>query len=127
MAEHRAPDLEGGPLARWRELSPVRTALYPVALAVVALLVGYGVVAEARAGLWIALVTAVLMPAGIEVARRAAWSPNSVREVRQSWAEYSRDEYARGVADALHSTPDRAAAGTRLRDDELEGGAPPTT
>ena len=40
-----------------------RTAVYGVALAVIALLVGYNVLADDKAPLWIALVSAVLAAA----------------------------------------------------------------
>lgn len=111
MAEHneRTPTL----VERWAELSPVRLALYPVVVVVVALLVGYGILDGARAPLWLAVAAAVLGVAGTEGARRVAYSPSTVREVVRNWHEYAADEYARGVADAVHSTPDRIAAGTR--------------
>lgn len=111
MAEHSEP----GPtiVERWAELSPVRLALYPAVLALVLLLVGYGVIAAERAPLWLALAASVLGVAGTEGARKIAYSPNTVAAIRSRWADHAASEYARGVADAVHSTPDRLAAGAR--------------
>jgi len=120
VAEHSEPSPTL--VERWAELSPVRLALYPVVVVVVALLVGYGILDGGRAHLWLAVAAAVLGVAGTEGARRIAYSPNTVREVVQNWHEYAADEYARGVADAVHSTPDRTAAGTRQCGD-VRGGA----
>lgn len=53
----------------WKDTEPVRVYLYPVLTAAVAVLVGYGVVDEEQASLWIALGTAVLGVGGTEVAR----------------------------------------------------------
>lgn len=111
MAEHTAPSPTF--VERWVELSPVRLALYPVVVIVVALLVAYGVVAAERAPLWLALAAAVLGVTGTEAARRVAYSPNTVAAIRSRWVDHARSEYARGVADAVHQTPDRIAAGTR--------------
>jgi hypothetical protein len=44
----------------WLMSARGRTAIYSVALAVIALLVGYQVLAEEQAPLWVALVTALL-------------------------------------------------------------------
>lgn len=124
MAEHRdiAPADELGIMKRWRLLSPVRFALYPVVVAVVALLVGYGVVTVDRAPLWLAVAAACLGIAGTEFARGGAWSPASVADRDDRWANLTVDEYARGVADALHATPDAAAGMQRCRD--VRGGSP---
>lgn len=91
----------------WEHLGdtePVRRALWPVAVAVVALLVGYGVLTEHLAALWIGVAAAVLIPGAAEVARSAAWAPGSVDERDLDWLEHLdawRDyEYERGLADA---------------------------
>lgn len=107
MAEHTEPTPTL--VERWAVLSPVRLALYPVVLALVLLLVGYGAVAAEKAPLWLALAAAVLGVTGTETARRVAYSPNTVAVIRSRWAEHATSEYARGVADALHSTPDGTA------------------
>jgi len=95
---------------------PVRRALYPVVVAVVALLVAYGVIDAERAPLWIGLAVAILGPAAVETARAVAWSPASVTAYGASWSAALDDEYARGVADALERTPERVAA--EVIDDE---------
>lgn len=48
---------------------PVRTYVYGVTVPVVVLLVLYGILDESAVADWLALATAVLMPAGTEVAR----------------------------------------------------------
>jgi len=48
---------------------PVRTYLYPVLLAVVGVLVGYGVLEQTQAALWIALGAALLGVPAVEKAR----------------------------------------------------------
>jgi hypothetical protein len=96
-ADERPPSL----LERWQATEPIRVALYPVALAVVALLIGYGVLTVERAQLWLALVVAVVsggLPImGAELARRTAWAPATVRSTVDEWREH---EYAEGYADA---------------------------
>lgn len=99
MGDHTSPD----PLIeRWRETNPVRLVQYPVVVAVVALLVWYGVIAAEAAPLWLALAAAVLSAAGIEVARAQVNSPATARELE-------REAYAHGVKDALRATPDTTA------------------
>lgn len=87
---------------------PLRRALYPVAVALVALLVGYGVVDGERAALWIGLVVAVLVPGGIEAARRVTFAPATVYAEARAWQAALDDAGAR--------TPDQLAA--ELLDDE---------
>lgn len=62
------------PITRWKAAEPVRLYLYGVLLAVLALLVGYGILAAELVPLWIALATALVMAPGIEKAR-ASVSP----------------------------------------------------
>jgi len=111
VAEHSEPTPTL--VERWVELSPVRLALYPVVVIVVALLVAYGIVDGERAPLWLALAAAALGVTGTEAARAVAYSPNTVAAIRSRWADHAASEYARGVADAVHTTPDRIAAGSR--------------
>jgi hypothetical protein len=98
---HAADEPEPGLLERWQATEPVRVALYPIAVAVVALLVGYGILTVERAELWLALVVAVVSGAlpimGAELARRQAWAPATVRSTVDEWREF---EYREGYADA---------------------------
>lgn len=48
---------------------PVRTYVYGAAVPIVALLVVYGVIDGDKVADWLAVATAILMPAGAEVAR----------------------------------------------------------
>jgi hypothetical protein len=48
---------------------PVRAYLYPVLLAVVGVLVGYGIIEQTQAALWIALGAALLGVPAVERAR----------------------------------------------------------
>jgi hypothetical protein len=103
-APEPAPTRDPGWWAHLGDTEPVRRALYPVAAAVVALLVGYGVLSDATAVLWLGLAAAVLIPVGTEVARSAAWAPGSVDDRDLDWyarLDRWRDyEYERGLADA---------------------------
>ena len=54
----------------WKDTEPVRTWLYTLLSPAIALLVGYGLLTEQHAQLWIALFTAALGVAGTETARR---------------------------------------------------------
>lgn len=87
---------------RWRATEPIRLALWPVALAVVGLFIGYGLLAPERAPLWLTLVAALLgggLPiAGAAIARRDAWAPATVRRVADAHADQA---YEQGWADAL--------------------------
>lgn len=115
MPEHAAPEVAPGLVERLRDLAPVRLALYPVVVAVVALLAAYGVVTADRAPLWLGLAAAVLGTAGTEVARRGAYSPATVRGIAHEWSGHAADEYARGCRDALHASPDAAARCREVR------------
>lgn len=88
---------------------PIRRALYPVIVAVVALLVGYGLVGPELAPLWIGLAVAVLGPAATEAARAVAFAPATVDDQSAAWSLALDNEYARGVAAGLERTPDRVA------------------
>lgn len=56
-------------LSAWIGREPVRARLYLVVVAIVALLVAYGLVAGAIAPLWLALAAAALGVPGVESAR----------------------------------------------------------
>lgn len=58
-------------LARWKAAEPVRLYLYGLALAALALAVGYGLVSGTQAPLWLALLSAALLAPGVEAARAA--------------------------------------------------------
>lgn len=60
----------------------VRDWLYPVAVAVIALLGGYGLITEAMAPLWIAL-AAALLGTGTATAYRPGRSPESAPDIRE--------------------------------------------
>lgn len=121
MAEHVAPEAPTtGPnrlVALWRDLEPVRLRLYPVVVALVAILVARGVIAADESLLWLGLAAALFGVAGTELARRAVDSPATVNAYGHAWQSYAgslaADEYARGARDALHATPD---TGARCRD-----------
>lgn len=102
---HAADERPPGLLERWQATEPVRVALYPVAVALVALLVGYDLVTPERAPLWLAVVAAVagggLPILGAEVARRQAWSPATVRRTVDEWREH---EYGEGWNDGAEIT-----------------------
>jgi hypothetical protein len=118
------PAPEPGWWTRLGDTEPVRRALWPVAVAVAALLVGYGVLTEHLAVLWLGVAAAILIPAGGEFARSVAWSPGSVDERDLEWYERLdkwRDyEYERGLADGTgagdepgeHAAPEPPAPAT---------------
>lgn len=116
------PATEPGWWGRLGEAEPIRRALWPVAIAVVTLLVGYGVLTEHLAALWLGLAAAVLIPGAAEVARSAAWAPESVDERDLDWLEHldawREYEYDRGVSDGrgdldepgAHAAPEQPTA-----------------
>lgn len=80
MAEHAVdPDETPGLMTRWRQTEPVRLWLYGMAVPIVAVLVGYGLLTGQQAGLWLAVVTAALLGGGTELARGFAVSPATAR------------------------------------------------
>lgn len=56
-------------IKRWRAAEPVRLYVYGLLLAVLALLVGYGILTAELVPLWVGLVTAAVMAPGVEAAR----------------------------------------------------------
>ena len=60
---------------------PLRKYLYGLLAPVVAVLVGYGLVDEDKAGLWIALGTAVLAVIGTELARQSVTPVHRVEDL----------------------------------------------
>jgi hypothetical protein len=85
------------------DTEPVRRALYPIVVAVVALLVAYGLLDAERVPLWLALAVAVLGIGGTEAARRVAYAPATVAEYGAEWHRALADEYERGVADGMRA------------------------
>jgi hypothetical protein len=80
------------------DTEPIRRALYPVVVAVVALLVAYGLLDAERVPLWLGLAVAILGPGGIEAARRVAYAPATVRDYGAGWREALDEEIARREA-----------------------------
>lgn len=56
-------------LKRWRATEPVRVYLYGIVLAVLLVLVAYGLLTAELVPLWAGLAAAVLLAPGIEAAR----------------------------------------------------------
>jgi hypothetical protein len=119
-----APAREPGWWARLGDTEPIRRALWPVAVAIVTLLGGYGILTERTGALWLGLAAAILSAGGGELARGIAWAPGSVDERDLEWfarLDAWRDyEYERGVADGQgmgdepgeHAAPDLPAPAT---------------
>jgi hypothetical protein len=113
------------------DTEPIRRALYPVVVAVVALLVAYGLLDAQRVPLWLGLAVAVLGPGGIEAARQVAYAPATVAEYGAGWHAALADEYTRGVADGQHpevvdDVPGEHAADRGEPTDALEAQDAPT-
>jgi hypothetical protein len=114
VADTPAPVVERSRLERLLgETEPVRRALYPVVVCVVALLVAYGLLDAERVPLWLALAVAILGPGSIEAARAVAWAPATVADYGAGWHEALAGEYRRGVHDGMTAaherTPDEVA------------------
>lgn len=62
-------------LTAWRAAEPVRLYLYGVGLAVLLLLVGYGLVSAEQAPLWSGLLLAVALAPAVEKARSKVTPP----------------------------------------------------
>lgn len=63
----------------WARTEPVRLWLYGLMAPVMAILVGYGVLSDAQASMWITLATAALgIIGGTEFARSKAYAPAHV-------------------------------------------------
>lgn len=106
MGEHSEYEPPAGLWERWGQAEPIRRAMYPVAVAVVALLGGYGLLTDERGLLWLGVVGAVLSAGGGELARLTAWSPRSVGD---TLAEARKDAFAAGVRAMAGRTPDQVA------------------
>lgn len=90
MAEHaQDPDQDQNPglLARWRQTEPVRLHLYGIAVPLVALLMGYGLLSGHMAGLWLAVIAATLLGGGVEAARTWTVSPATAGAALQDAAD----------------------------------------
>lgn len=88
MAEHAQDQEQQGALARWRQTEPLRLWLYGIAVPIVALLVGYGLLTGHLAGLWLAVVTAALLGGGVEGARQFVVAPATARAAVREAADY---------------------------------------
>jgi hypothetical protein len=90
-----------GPLRRLQLTEPVRLALYPVLVALLALAVAYGLVSDDVAPLWEALAAAVLGVGGlqgVELLRGAVYSQRSaVRATLDAHRAGVADERERGL------------------------------
>lgn len=78
--QHTDPD----PRPWWQDVNlsePVRVRLYAVTVAVIAVLVAYGVLDGSHAALWLAVVAAALGVTATEVTRAAVVSPLTARRV----------------------------------------------
>jgi hypothetical protein len=91
-----------GVLAR----QPVRTYLYGVLIPAIAVAGGYGLVSDDKAALWIALGGAVLLPFGVEGARR-----------KVTPVVYPHDDEGRLLAPLVDDVP----PWREVVDDELDG------
>lgn len=80
------------------DTEPVRRAFYPVTVALVALLVGYGWIADERAALWLGVAAAIIGPGATEAARRVAWAPQTVSRYDAVWRGERDDAYDEGFA-----------------------------
>lgn len=113
---HATDPGEPGWWRKWGDAEPIRRAAWPVAVAIVALLGGYGVLTDERGLLWLGVVAAVLSAGGAELARLRAFAPATVAEGDLDWLEYVEKwreyEYERGLADAAaaHDAPGDHAA-----------------
>lgn len=109
------------------DTEPVRRALYPIVVCVVALLVAYGLLDAERVPLWLALAVAILGPGSIEAARAVAWAPATQRAVAAQWRDAYEHEVARREqleADLLDEPGQHAA--DRARTEQLPAQAAAT-
>ena len=98
-------------LDTWRDTEPLRLYLYGITVPLLGVGLVYGWLTERQLGAWLAVAAALFIGSSVagELARRQVTSPATVH----AWlAETDRDSYARGVEDALHTTPDETAAET---------------
>lgn len=65
-------------LDTWRAAEPVRLYLYGVGLAVLLLLVGYGLIGGDQAALWSGLLVALVLAPAVEKARSTVTPPASL-------------------------------------------------
>jgi hypothetical protein len=102
------------------ETEPVRRALYPVVVCVVALLVAYGLLDAERVPLWLALAVAVLGIGGTEAARAVAYAPATYTGDAETWRAALTEERARREAletELLERDEPGAHAADRARGD----------
>jgi hypothetical protein len=102
VAEHaQDQDEDQGLLARWRQTEPLRLWLYGIAVPLLALLVGYGLLTHGLAGLWLAVLTAALLGGSVEGARQYVVSPATAAAAVEQTAR-AVDKY--GAADLTATT-----------------------
>lgn len=94
-------DEDAGLLERWRVTEPVRLWLYGAAVPLLAVLVGYGVLSDHLAALWLAAVQAVLLGAGTEAARQWAVAPRTARRALTMAASAPTESDAQAVRQAV--------------------------
>ena len=98
--KHAADERPPSMLERWAATEPLRLAIYPTAVAVAGLLVGYGFIAPEQTNTVATVVAAVLGGLGPviagEIARRRTWAPATVRRTVDEWREH---EYGVGFTD----------------------------
>jgi hypothetical protein len=95
-------------LERWHQTEPLRLYLYGITVPLLGVLLVYGWVTTEQLGAWLAVAAALFVgsSAAGELARRKVSSPDTV-DRGLDWQH--RTSYARGVEDALHTTPDKLA------------------
>lgn len=106
MGEHTQ-----GWLERWQNTEPLRLYLYGITVPLLAAAVVYGWVTTEQMGAWLAVAGALFVGSSVagELARKKVTSPATLDEDLEA---QHRTSYAHGVEDALHTTPETAAAVT---------------
>ena len=95
-------------LERWKQTEPLRLYLYGITVPLLGVALVYGWLTAEQLGAWLAVAAALFAGSSVagELARRKVSSPDTVdRDL--DWQH--RASYARGVEDALHTTPDAVA------------------
>lgn len=108
MPEHAAPVSW---LEHWQQTEPLRLYLYGITVPLLAAAVTYGWLSTEQLGAWLAVAAALFLGSSLagELARRQVTSPATLESDLEA---QHRASYAHGVEDALHVTPDVAAART---------------
>lgn len=98
-----AADPASGLLDRWRQTEPLRLWLYGIAVPLLLALVGYGLLTDHYAALWLAVLQAALLGGGTEAARQFVVSPATARAAAREAVEHAE----------VHTGPDYVDAGVR--------------